>query len=134
MFQDHGRAPANEKSLAMDNIFVFQMIFICFAVPPAFQKWVPMIGVIGAIVLRTVMILLGSWLVAQFHGEKFFTVENDKRIATPLLLVFIGTKMMLICLFKVPVGIAPGAVVAVLDVTMGLSLRYPPKSELRGAE
>ena len=56
-----------EKSLAVDNIFVFLMIFTYFAVPPAFQKRVLMIGIIGAIVLRTVMILVGSWLVSEFH-------------------------------------------------------------------
>ncbi|HEX5783091.1 MAG TPA: hypothetical protein VFY35_00045, partial [Burkholderiaceae bacterium] len=56
-----------EKSLAVDNIFVFLMVFTYFAVPPAFQKRVLMIGIIGAIVLRTVMILVGAWLLAQFH-------------------------------------------------------------------
>ena len=56
-----------EKSLAVDNIFVFLMIFTYFSVPPAYQKRVLMYGIIGAIVLRTVMILVGSWLIAQFH-------------------------------------------------------------------
>ncbi|HAS51561.1 MAG TPA: hypothetical protein DCS21_07385, partial [Gammaproteobacteria bacterium] len=56
-----------EKSLAVDNIFVFLMIFTYFAVPTAFQKRVLMIGIIGAIVLRTVMILVGGWLLAEFH-------------------------------------------------------------------
>jgi tellurite resistance protein TerC len=252
--QDHGAALANEKSmefltgylieksLAVDNIFVFLLIFSYFAVPPAFQKRVLMIGIIGAIVLRTVMILLGSWLIAEFHwvlymfgafllatgikmwwaagkepdlesnpalkllrrvlpvsqsfdGERFFTVENGKRIATPLLLVialvgltdvifavdsipaifaittdpfivltsnvfailglramyfllaavaskfhllsyglavilvFIGTKMMLIDLVKVPVGVSLGVVVAILATTMWLSLRIAPKAQ-----
>ena len=56
-----------EKSLAVDNIFLFLMIFTYFAVPTAFQKRVLMIGIIGAIVLRSVMILVGGWLLAQFH-------------------------------------------------------------------
>ena len=56
-----------EKSLSVDNIFVFLMIFTYFAVPTAFPKRVLMIGIIGAIVLRTVMILLGGWLLAHFH-------------------------------------------------------------------
>jgi len=56
-----------EKSLAVDNIFVFLMIFTYFSVPVEYQKRVLMIGVVGAIVLRTPMILIGSWLVAQFH-------------------------------------------------------------------
>ena len=56
-----------EKSLAVDNIFVFLLIFTYFAVPAHFQKRVLMIGIIGAIVLRTVMILVGGWLLAEFH-------------------------------------------------------------------
>ena len=252
VMQDHGAATANtkamefltgyliEKSLAVDNIFVFLMIFTYFAVPPEFQKRVLMIGIIGAIVLRTVMILAGSWLISEFHwvlyvfgaflvltgikmwwasgkendlesnpalqllrrvlpvsknfdGERFFTVENGKRIATPLLLVialvgltdvifavdsipaifaittdpfivltsnifailglramyfllaavaakfhllsyglavilvFIGTKMMLIDVFKIPVAVSLGVVVAVLAFTMWLSLRTAAK-------
>ena len=56
-----------EKSLAVDNIFVFLLIFTYFAVPTEFQKRVLMIGIVGAIVLRTIMILVGGWLLAQFH-------------------------------------------------------------------
>ena len=252
VYQDHGTTLANtksmefltgyliEKSLAVDNIFVFLMIFTYFAVPPDFQKRVLMIGIVGAIVLRTVMILLGSWLISEFHwvlyvfgafllltgikmwwaagkepdldsnpalkllrkvlpvsksfdGEKFFTVENGKRIATPLLmvialvgltdvifavdsipaifaitsdpfivltsnifailglramyfllaavaskfhllsyglaviLVFIGTKMLLIDVIKIPVLLSLGVVVAILAVTMVWSVRTAPK-------
>jgi tellurite resistance protein TerC len=229
-----------EKSLAVDNIFVFLMIFTYFSVPPAYQKRVLMFGIIGAIVLRTVMILVGGWLIQEFHwvlylfgaflvvtgikmwwaagqepdlesnpalkllrrwlpvsqtfdGEKFFTVENGKRIATPLLLVialvgmtdvifavdsipaifaitsdpfivltsnifailglramyfllaamaakfhllsyglaviltFIGTKMLLIDIIKIPVLVSLGAVVAILAVTMVASLKTAPK-------
>ncbi|WP_210543313.1 TerC family protein [Rhodoferax sp. PAMC 29310] len=225
-----------EKSLAVDNIFVFLLIFTYFAVPTQYQKRVLMIGIIGAIVLRTVMILVGGWLLAEFHwilyvfgafliltgvkmwwaagkepslednpalkllrrvlpvsknhdGEKFWTVENGKKIATPLfmviclvaltdvifavdsipaifaitqdpfivltsnvfailglramyfllaavankfhllnyglavILVFIGTKMCLIDLVKIPVGVSLGVVVGILAITMLLSLR-----------
>ena len=225
-----------EKSLAVDNVFVFLMIFSYFAVPLEFQKRVLMIGIVGAIVLRTIMILVGGWLLAHFHwilyvfgafliltgikmwwaagkepalddnpalkllrrllpvsknydGEKFWTVENGRRIATPLLmvislvaltdvifavdsipaifaitndpfivltsnvfailglramyfllaavaakfyllnyglaviLVFIGTKMCLIDIVKIPVGISLGVVVGILAVTMWLSVR-----------
>ena len=123
-----------EKSLAVDNIFVFLMIFTFFAVPQEFQKRALIIGVILAIVLRTIMILVGAWLLAKFHwllyvfglfllitgikmwwaadkkpdldqnpvliflrkrikisqnfdGEKFFTMQNGVRFATPMLLV-----------------------------------------------
>jgi len=229
-----------EKSLAVDNIFVFLMIFTYFSVPPAYQKRVLMYGIVGAIVLRTVMILVGGWLIAQFHwvlyvfgafllltgikmwwaagkeqnlddnpalkllrrvlpvskgfdGEKFWTVENGKRIATPLLmvvalvgitdvifavdsipaifaitddpfivltsnifailglramffllaamaakfhllsyglaviLVFIGTKMMLIDLYKIPVLVSLGVVVAILAITMVWSVKTAPR-------
>jgi len=251
--QDHGSAVANtksmefltgyliEKSLAVDNIFVFLMIFTYFAVPPEYQKRVLMIGIVGAIVLRTVMILLGSWLISEFHwvlylfgafllltgikmwwaagkepdlesnpalkllrrwlpvsqkfdGEKFFTVENGKKIATPLLmvialvgltdvifavdsipaifaitsdpfivltsnifailglramyfllaavaakfhllsyglaviLVFIGTKMLLIDVIKIPVLLSLGVVVGILAITMVLSMKTVPKA------
>ena len=56
-----------EKTLAMDNIFVFVMIFSYFAVPLEFQKRVLVYGVLGAIILRAIMIGLGAWLIAQFH-------------------------------------------------------------------
>ena len=56
-----------EKSLSVDNIFVFLMIFTFFAVPPEFQRRTLVIGIIGAIILRVLLILVGAWLVAQFH-------------------------------------------------------------------
>ncbi|MDD0814745.1 TerC family protein [Curvibacter sp. HBC28] len=233
-----------EKSLAVDNIFVFLLIFTYFAVPSPFQKRVLMIGIIGAIVLRTVMILVGGWLLSEFHwvlyvfgafllltgvkmwwaagkepslddnpalkllrrllpvskhydGENFWTVENGKKIATPLfmviclialtdvifavdsipaifaitsdpfivltsnvfailglramyfllaavankfhllnyglavILMFIGAKMCLIDVYKVPVFVSLGVVVGILVLTMVLSLRTaerPPKA------
>jgi tellurite resistance protein TerC len=125
-----------EKSLAMDNIFVFILLFGYFAVPPEFQKRVLLYGVLGAIVMRAVMILLGAWVISQFHwvlylfgaflvitgikmflfaehepdlaknpvlkwmkghmrvsegyhGEKFWFYLNGKRVFTPLFLVLI---------------------------------------------
>ena len=125
-----------EKALAVDNIFVFLMIFTYFAVPAEFQKRVLMIGILGALVLRAVMILVGAWLLARFHwllyvfgafllitgikmwlaagqepdlgdnpalkwlrrhmqvtpgydGEKFFTIHDGRRMATPLLMVIV---------------------------------------------
>lgn len=229
-----------EKSLAVDNIFVLLMIFTYFAVPKAYQKRVLMIGIIGAIVLRTVMILVGGWLLSEFHwvlyvfgafliltgikmwwaagkepdlndnpalkllrkwmpvsqnydGERFWTVENGVKIATPLLmvislialtdvifavdsipaifaitsdpfivltsnvfailglramyfllaavadkfhllnyglaviLVFIGTKMCLIDLYKIPVLVSLGVVIGILAITMVLSVRSAPR-------
>lgn len=56
-----------EKSLSIDNIFVFLMLFTYFAVPQEYQKRALIIGIIGAIVLRTVLILVGAWLLATFH-------------------------------------------------------------------
>ena len=56
-----------EKSLSVDNIFVFLMLFSYFAVPPQYQKRALIIGIIGAIVLRTLLILVGAWLLATFH-------------------------------------------------------------------
>jgi tellurite resistance protein TerC len=92
-----GRAVANEsatqfltgymieKSLSVDNIFVFLMIFTYFAVPIEYQKRVLIIGVVGAIVLRAVMILLGAVLIAKFHWILYLF---------GLFLLVTGVKMM----------------------------------------
>jgi tellurite resistance protein TerC len=56
-----------EKTLAMDNVFVFVMIFSYFAVPIQYQKRVLLYGVLGAIIMRAIMIGLGAWLISQFH-------------------------------------------------------------------
>jgi tellurite resistance protein TerC len=56
-----------EKSLAVDNVFVWLMLFGFFAVPLELQKRVLVYGVLGAIVMRTVMIFAGVWLIAKFH-------------------------------------------------------------------
>ena len=73
-----------EKALAVDNIFVFLMLFTYFGVPAAFQKRVLMIGILGALVLRAVMIVLGAWLIAQFHWVLY---------VFGAFLVFTGIKM-----------------------------------------
>lgn len=131
-----------EKSLAVDNLFVFLMIFSYFKVPPQYQHRVLLYGVFGAIVLRVLMVFIGAVLVREFswvlyifgafllytglkmlkhgenneqedlsqnkmliwlqkhirvshklNGEKFFTIENGKRVATPLLLVLIMVEL-----------------------------------------
>jgi tellurite resistance protein TerC len=73
-----------EKALAVDNIFVFLMLFTFFAVPPAFQKRVLMIGILGALVLRAAMIFAGAWLIEQFHWTMY---------VFGAFLVFTGIKM-----------------------------------------
>ncbi|WP_414147592.1 TerC family protein [Erwinia sp. BNK-24-b] len=55
-----------EKALAVDNVFVWLMLFSYFSVPAALQRRVLIYGVLGAIVLRTLMIFAGSWLVTEF--------------------------------------------------------------------
>ena len=125
-----------EKALAVDNVFVWLMLFGFFAVPPELQKRVLLYGVLGAIVMRTIMIFAGAWLISQFHwilylfgafllitgvkmywfadekpdletnpvvrwlrghmnittefdGERFFTWKNGVRYATPLFLALV---------------------------------------------
>ncbi len=56
-----------EKSLAVDNVFVFVLIFTAFAVPPIFQHRVLFWGIIGALMLRAGLIFSGSYLVKNFH-------------------------------------------------------------------
>jgi integral membrane protein, TerC family len=75
-----------EKALAVDNIFVFVMIFSYFAVPAEYQRRVLLYGVLGAIVLRAVMILAGAVLIARFHWILYLFGA---------LLVFTGLRMML---------------------------------------
>ena len=229
-----------EKALAVDNIFVFLMLFTYFSVPGEFQKRVLMIGILGALVLRGLMIVVGAWLIARFHwvlylfggflvftglkmwwaagqepdlgsnpalnwirrhmrvapgfdGEKFFTLVNGVKMATPLflviiligivdvvfavdsipaifaitldpfivltsnvfailglramyfllagmherfhlltyglaiVLVLIGTKMLLVDLYKVPVLWSLAATVTVLALSMVLSLKIPAR-------
>jgi len=70
-----GRAPAEEylagflieKSLSIDNLFVFALILAYFAVPAAYQRRVIYWGIVGAIVLRAVFILAGAALLDAFH-------------------------------------------------------------------
>jgi TerC family integral membrane protein len=56
-----------EKSLSVDNIFVFALVFGYFAVPPALQHRVLFWGVFGALVFRAMFIALGSALLSNFH-------------------------------------------------------------------
>ncbi len=232
-----------EKSLAVDNVFVFLMIFSYFALPIHLQRRVLLYGILGAIILRAVMIFVGGWLLTEFHwlmyvfgaflvlmgikmwqgadddanlednkllnwlkshiplskdydGEKFFTLENGKRVATPLflvlvfvelsdvifavdsipaifaitsdpfivltsniyailglramyfmlagvadkfsllnyglaiVLVFIGTKMLLLDVFKIPALVSLAVIVSVLAVTMWLSFHKAKKEDV----
>lgn len=56
-----------EKSLSVDNIFVFVLIFSHFAVPPQYQYRVLFWGILGALVLRATLILLGAAVLDAFH-------------------------------------------------------------------
>ena len=80
-----------EKSLAVDNIFVFVLIFTAFAVPQVYQHRVLFWGIIGALVLRGALIVSGSYLVENFHwvlyvfgaflvvtGLKLFRERNEQ--------------------------------------------------------
>ena len=79
-----------EKSLAIDNVFVWLMIFAAFAIPPALQRQLLLYGVLGAIVLRTIFIFIGAWFVQEFSwilyifgaflvytGFKFLKAQDD---------------------------------------------------------
>jgi tellurite resistance protein TerC len=55
-----------EYSLSVDNVFVFALLFSYFAVPPLYQHKVLFWGILGALVMRAAMILLGAVLIAKF--------------------------------------------------------------------
>lgn len=80
-----------EKALSVDNVFVFLLIFTAFQVPAEYQRRVLIYGVLGAIVMRAVMILAGAWVVSEFHwvlylfgafllytGVKMFRAVDDE--------------------------------------------------------
>ncbi len=230
-----------EKALAVDNIFVFLLIMGYFAVPETQRQRVLIIGILGAIALRTVMIFAGTVLVSQFHwllyvfgafllftgwkmwfaagqepslddnpalkfmrrhlritheynGNRLVAEKDGVRWFTPMFVVliliavtdvifavdsipaifaittdpfvvltsnvfavlglramffllagmadrfhllpyglavilgFIGAKMLLIDVFKIPVPVSLGVVAAILVVTMLLSLKLPPRN------
>jgi tellurite resistance protein TerC len=56
-----------EKSLSVDNIFVFVLIFTYFAVPAAYQHRVLFWGIIGALLMRGTLIAVGATLLKEFH-------------------------------------------------------------------
>src|SRR6266446_470979 len=56
-----------EKSLSVDNIFVFVLLFAAFSVPAAYQHRVLFWGVLGALIMRGTMIGLGVVLLEAFH-------------------------------------------------------------------
>lgn len=231
-----------EKSLAVDNIFVFLTIFTYFAVPDALRQRVLVVGVLLAIVLRAILIFAGALLLARFHwilylfgifllltgvkmllaagqepdialnpvlrwlrtrlplttdyrGRAFSVVEGGKRLFTPLFLVavligvtdvifavdsipaifaitddpfivltsnvfavlglramyfllegladrfhrlpyglaavlmFIGAKMLLVDIVKVPVWASLGAVIVLIGTSIAWSLRSEPKKQ-----
>jgi tellurite resistance protein TerC len=56
-----------EYSLSVDNIFVFVLIFSAFAVPSQYQHRVLFWGVLGALILRGILIFAGAALIERFH-------------------------------------------------------------------
>jgi tellurite resistance protein TerC len=75
-----------EKSLAVDNVFVWITLFNFLAVPPEFQKRVLLYGVLGAILMRAVLIYAGAVLLAEFHWILY---------VFGLFLLLTGVKMLL---------------------------------------
>ena len=77
---------AVEKSLSLDNVFVISLIFTYFAIPRIYQHRVLFWGILGVIVLRAIMIALGTALVQEFHWLLYIFGA---------FLVFTGIKMLL---------------------------------------
>jgi len=74
-----------EKSLSVDNLFVFLLLFSYFKVPPRYQHKVLFWGILGALIMRGILIFLGAALVARFHWILyifgFFLVVTGIRMA-----------------------------------------------------
>ena len=75
-----------EKSLSVDNLFVFLMIFQYFSTPAEYQHRVLFWGILGALILRAIFIAAGSALLTQFHWMIY---------VFGAFLVFTGIKMFL---------------------------------------
>lgn len=75
-----------EKSLSVDNIFVFLLIFQAFKIPSASQHRVLYYGIAGALVLRAVFVLAGITLLQRFHPVVYFFGA---------ILLFTGLRMLL---------------------------------------
>src|SRR4051812_37562497 len=56
-----------EKSLSVDNIFVFVLMFSYFSVPIVYQHRVLFWGILGALLMRGLLIGVGAFLIEQFH-------------------------------------------------------------------
>ncbi|HEY6218067.1 MAG TPA: TerC/Alx family metal homeostasis membrane protein [Pyrinomonadaceae bacterium] len=139
-----------EKSLSIDNIFVFVMVFSYFSIPAKYQHSVLFYGILGALIFRGIFVALGAalmqyhWVVIVFglfliftgfkilfakekeidpernllirllrrvipvtstlQGGKFFTLQNGKRFATPLLvaLLFLEATDVIFAVDSVP--------------------------------
>ncbi len=74
-----------EKSLSIDNLFVFLIVFTIFGVELKDQRRVLNYGIVGVIVLRGILIILGTTLVAQFHWILYFF---------GLMLIYAGYRVM----------------------------------------
>lgn len=75
-----------EKSLSVDNVFVFALLFSYFAVPPLYQHKVLFWGILGALLMRGIMIFLGAALITKFAWIIYFFGG---------FLILTGIKMML---------------------------------------
>lgn len=75
-----------EKSLSVDNIFVFVLIFTHFAVPPQYQYRVLFWGILGALVMRASLILVGAAVIEAFHWVIYLFGA---------FLIFTGFKMLI---------------------------------------
>ena len=99
-----------EKSLSVDNIFVFVLVFSYFAIPPKYQHRVLFYGIIGALIFRAVFIALGSalmqyhWVVVLFGV--FLIITGVKMMFTPEKGVE-PDKNLLIRLFRRVVPVTP---------------------------
>ena len=99
-----------EKSLSVDNIFVFVMVFAYFAIPAKYQHRVLFYGIIGALIFRAIFIAAGSWLM-QFHWViylfgAFLIITGIKMMFAPDKEVE-PEKNLLIRLFKYFIPVTP---------------------------
>src|SRR5439155_1117603 len=143
-----------EYSLSVDNIFVFILIFTYFRVPPLAQHRALVWGIVGALIMRGLMIWLGIELVNRFDFivytsnvcailglrslyfllakliDRFIYLKNGLAI----VLAFVGAKMILRDVFCIPTPVSLAFIVITLTITIMVSVIVTRKRNTAAAE
>src|SRR6266850_777983 len=133
----YGRAPALtyltayllEKSLSVDNVFVFVLIFSELRIPPAQQRRVLYWGVLGALAVRAVLIAGGvfllrrfQWVVYPFAALVIFAAVRFLCAGLAIILAFVGVKLLFSGVVEIPTWLSLAVIAAALSLAVTASV------------